>query len=348
MLRFRHLVVIGLTLLVLPTIAQAAKTHKLKKNETLTTLAKKYRVSVAELKAVNNLAGSQVRQGAVLIVPSSSQGSITTQSADATTYKVKKAELLSSISRKTGVSVFELKRINGLTRNRVKPGQVLALRDAGLQVADEALPRQIANRKLQLRHADLFSEKEYESSLAELVEAEPGETVELSRNTELNSENISMLKKSAFGFLGARYRFGGTSRSGLDCSSFVQQVFRELEVSLPRTAREQFEVGSRVASADLQKGDLVFFRTYASFPSHVGIYLGNNRMIHASSRDRRVVISSLNTPYYRARYLGAKRIEKINPTAINLDELILAAEEEIVGNEEQNDALGVKVPISSN
>jgi peptidoglycan DL-endopeptidase LytE len=110
---------------------------------------------------------------------------------------------------------------------------------------------------------------------------------------------------------------------------------------LPRTAREQFERGAEVSHGDLQKGDLVFFRTYASFPSHVGIYLGNNRMIHASSRDRRVVVSTLNTPYYRSRYLGAKRIAKVNPSTFNLDELMLGVEEELEDDAPQNDMLGV-------
>ena len=165
--------------------------------------------------------------------------------------------------------------------------------------------------------------------------------MDLSRSTELKVDNIKELKKSAYGFLGTRYRFGGSSRSGIDCSSFVQKVFGELEVSLPRTAREQFEVGNAVAPGDLQKGDLIFFSTYASYASHVGIYLGNNKMIHASSRDRRVVISSMNTSYYRSRFLGAKRITKVNPDVFSLDDLILGVEEENPDDAAENDALGL-------
>ena len=340
---------LAVALLVLPTLAFGAKTHKLKRNETLTSLAKRYHVSVSELKAVNNLTGNQVKRGTVLIIPPPVESSSQVDNESAATYKVKKGETLTKIAKKTGVSVFELKRLNGLTRNNVKPGRVLALRETEkAEQAEASAEPKLSSRKLQLRHPDLFSEKEYESTLAELVEPEQAGVVDLQKNTELNPENMKLLKKSAFGFLGTRYRFGGTSKKGLDCSSFVQQVFRELDVALPRTAREQFEVGNRVLTTDLQKGDLVFFRTYASFPSHVGIYLGNNRMIHASSRDRRVVISALNTPYYRSRYLGAKRIEKINPASFNLDELIIAAEEEIVGDEEQNDNLGVSAATSSN
>jgi cell wall-associated NlpC family hydrolase len=160
---------------------------------------------------------------------------------------------------------------------------------------------------------------------------------------ELKADNVKMLKNKAYGFLGIRYRFGGSSKRGIDCSSFVQQVFREMEVSLPRTAREQFAIGHEVPPSDLQKGDLIFFRTYASFPSHVGIYLGNNRMIHASSRDRRVVISPLNTPYYRARFIGAKRIAKINPETFRFDDLISGIEEESVDDAPINDTLGLSL-----
>jgi peptidoglycan endopeptidase LytE len=104
------------------------------------------------------------------------------------------------------------------------------------------------------------------------------------------------------------YRFGGTTLWGLDCSGFVQKTFSFLKLDLPRSAREQFREGEKVAKADLIAGDLVFFRTYAKYPSHVGIYLGDNRFIHASSRDRKVTIDSLDEPYYKEHFLGAKRL----------------------------------------
>lgn len=113
----------------------------------------------------------------------------------------------------------------------------------------------------------------------------------------------------AYRLIGAKYHFGGNDISGIDCSSFVQRVYSLLKISIPRTAREQFRVGKEVSSKEIQKGDLLFFHTYANFPSHVGIYLGDNRMIHASSGSHRVTISSMDTPYYRSRFLGARRLE---------------------------------------
>jgi cell wall-associated NlpC family hydrolase len=105
------------------------------------------------------------------------------------------------------------------------------------------------------------------------------------------------------------YVFGGNSpRLGLDCSSFTMYVYRKLGIKLPRTARAQFNVGIPVDVKSLKVGDLVFFRTYARFPSHVGIYIGNGKFIHFSSLFHGLAISSLSDRYYRKRFIGAKRV----------------------------------------
>lgn len=334
-----RIAVICLIILTFPAFVFAAKTHRIKKNENLYSLAKKYHVTLADLKSANNLVSNHVKPGDVIIIPprSAAAGSDGSGKIASSTYKVRKGDTLARIARKTGVSAGELKRLNSLGKKRVRPGQVLVLKDSTAEA--DAKPR--VAEKMQLRYNDLFNEKDYEQSLADLTDPDPNMPVDLTKNLELKADNIKMLKSSAYGFLGTRYRFGGSSRSGIDCSSFVQHVFRELEVSLPRTAREQFEVGHEVAPGDLQKGDLLFFRTYAPFPSHVGIYLGDNRMIHASSRDRRVVISPMNTPYYRSRFIGAKRIGKINPDTFKFDDLVAGIEEELPDDTQQNDTLGL-------
>lgn len=325
-------------LLSIPTAAFAAKTHKVKKNETLASLAAKYHVSVNDLKAVNNSHSSNVKPGDTLVIPprgSSKSETVESASASDDTYKVKKGDTIAKVAKKTGVPVAELKRLNGLAKGKLKPGQILALHDS----EPEVKPGKSVAAKPTLRYADLLSEKEYEQSLADLFDQD-SVNLHAQKAPDFKSDNVKLLKTKAYGFLGTRYRFGGSSRNGLDCSAFVQKVFNEMEVSLPRTAREQFEKGELVNRGDMQKGDLVFFRTYASFPSHVGIYLGGNRMIHASSRDRRVVISSVDTPYYRSRFIGAKRISKISPDRFNLDELMLGVEEEIPEDALKNDMLG--------
>lgn len=123
-------------------------------------------------------------------------------------------------------------------------------------------------------------------------------------NIEPNRE----IYKYAIGLLGTRYKFGGESINGIDCSSFVQNVFELAGYKMPRTAREQARYGYFVRKEDIKPGDLLFFATYASFPSHVGIYIGDGKMIHASSRGNKIEVSSINQDYYQKRFLFAKRI----------------------------------------
>jgi cell wall-associated NlpC family hydrolase len=115
------------------------------------------------------------------------------------------------------------------------------------------------------------------------------------------------LTRNAMRFLGVPYVYGGTSSNGFDCSGYVQHVFAMLGYHIPRTADAQYYAGKRIAGQSMAPGDLVFFQTYASGPSHVGIYLGNDRFVHASS-SRGVTVSSLHESYWSARYLGAKRL----------------------------------------
>ncbi len=120
----------------------------------------------------------------------------------------------------------------------------------------------------------------------------------------------------AIGFLGIRYRFGGSSIRGMDCSAFVQRVYAMAGIPLPRTARAQAQYGITVSRENLKPGDLLFFQTYARFPSHVGIYIGNGKMIHASSASRRIVISDINKDYYLRHFLFAKRIFLYDPKIV--------------------------------
>ena len=109
--------------------------------------------------------------------------------------------------------------------------------------------------------------------------------------------------------LGVDYKYGGKSPDeGFDCSGLVYYSFRQAGVSLPRTAMGQYRYTRPVKKSHLRRGDLVFFRIYRSRISHVGIYLGNKRFIHAPSTGKSVSIASLDTPYWRKRFIRAGRI----------------------------------------
>ncbi len=116
------------------------------------------------------------------------------------------------------------------------------------------------------------------------------------------------LVEQAMTYLGTPYRRGGTSRSGVDCSGLTGAVYGEQGLDLPRTAAEQFREGVPVAENDLRPGDLVFFRdTYKRGISHVGIFIGDGRFLHAAGRRHGVIVSELARPYYHLRYAGARR-----------------------------------------
>lgn len=121
----------------------------------------------------------------------------------------------------------------------------------------------------------------------------------------------SELAMEAIGLLGVHYRYGGMSpENGLDCSGLVQYVFqRAWGKKLPRTAEEISRVGERVDRSDLQPGDLVFYNTLKRGFSHVGIYLGDNKFIHAPSSGGEVRIESMDLAYWKRRFNGARRIE---------------------------------------
>lgn len=116
--------------------------------------------------------------------------------------------------------------------------------------------------------------------------------------------------RGALPYRGMPYRMGATGRGAFDCSAFVRHVFAKAGKKLPRTAAEQYQVGNKVDKAELRPGDIVFFKnTYKRGISHVGIYIGNGRFIHASSGSGGVTTSSLSDDYYVKHWAGAKRLD---------------------------------------
>lgn len=120
--------------------------------------------------------------------------------------------------------------------------------------------------------------------------------------TTPRTEIVATAKK----YLGVPYVWGGTSADGFDCSGLVQTVFAENGVSLPRGAGDQYRKGRKIAKGGLKPGDLVFFHTYTSGPSHVGIYAGDGKFIHAESSPRGVTVTPLSETYWNERFLGAR------------------------------------------
>lgn len=134
---------------------------------------------------------------------------------------------------------------------------------------------------------------------------------------EVPAFEVQEMLDTALSYLGVPYRFGGASpRTGFDCSGLVNHVFRQaFGLSLPRTAREIARNGAAVARGELLPGDLVFFNTRGFLNSHVGIYLGDSKFVHAPNARGRVRIDDLDDTYYRTRFNGARRISATDADA---------------------------------
>ncbi len=129
-------------------------------------------------------------------------------------------------------------------------------------------------------------------------------------NTEVESLPNKYLLESVDEWYGVRYRVGGNTTKGVDCSGFTVAVYAAVYgIMLPRVSREQFRTSRRISTTELKEGDLVFFDTrFRGSVSHVGVYLGNNKFAHASV-SKGVMVNDLFEPYYLKRFVGAGRID---------------------------------------
>ncbi|PYE55282.1 C40 family peptidase [Deinococcus yavapaiensis] len=191
-------------------------------------------------------------------------------SASAETYVVKAGDTLSNVARKFNTDPVQLMRTNGLSSSTIQIGQKL-------QVPGAAKSTQPAN------------------------------TIPMASKSG-TSDRTGVVRAAAMRFMGIRYRLGALGAGGIDCSAFTQAVLRQMGVQLPRTARQQFAVGTPVTKSDLRAGDLVFFNTLGNGVSHVGVYLGGGQFAHANSYQGRTVVEDINQMYYRYRYVGARRV----------------------------------------
>jgi cell wall-associated NlpC family hydrolase len=292
----------------------AESRYIVKKGDTFSKIARKFRINPGELRNANNLNSDKLSVGRKLVLPGKGARSAAsavskkrtspapetettafnkTEDEDMETgyvyHRFQKGETLAFIAKKYGLTVRELRTINDLKRKKLAQGQNLIVGNT-VNDSDDTGPR---SRKI--KRIDISGKIEQVKALSESPEL-----------TEMSAKDRLLL--FAEKMLDLPYKFGANGVLGLDCSSFVQTVYSLIDMPLPRSAREQFKVGEKIAKHELKSGDLLFFRTYARFPSHVGIYIGDNLFIHASSVSKKVRIDSLDRPYYVKRYIGAKRL----------------------------------------
>ena len=118
----------------------------------------------------------------------------------------------------------------------------------------------------------------------------------------------STLLLAAQSRIGAPYKYGGSGPDAFDCSGLVSYAYRQIGVAVPRTAAQQFAAATPVKRSDLRPGDLVFFRLDSRAVSHVGIYAGDGRFVHAPQRGGNVRLASLDDDYFRRSFAGGGRL----------------------------------------
>lgn len=338
MAKILYVTICFMLLFVFSTNANAQK-HKVKKGETLYDIAKNNGVSVKDIKKTNKLSTARIHPGDVIVIPgkpafrkkdkhkrlakavtnkSIKSNELPEANPDLNPHIVERGENLYRIALKFGISVKEIKKINKLKGNSIKAGQKILV---PVVEHEEELPDMPEESVIETDVAAVSSGEEFQNEDENALN-----NVLAKNNVDAVTENgdpqnwLYLIDK-AMDYLGVPYRFGGSSLKGIDCSAFVQTVYKYFSIDLPRTAREQFKAGVKVSKKEqLRIGDLIFFRTYAKFPSHVGIYVGEGKMIHASSREKKVTITSINEPYYVKRYIGAVRLPENLPN-MNAEDL---------------------------
>jgi cell wall-associated NlpC family hydrolase len=186
-------------------------------------------------------------------------------------------------------------------------GEVLSRNAAGVAVisVDDAYGMESTN----------IESNSAESNNAETIKIEASDnntndTVVTPTSWQVKTQEVLI---KALSLTGIKYTWGGKSpETGFDCSGFVSYVFRHaVNLSLPASALALSQIGKTVTKNELQPGDLVFFNTLQSTFSHVGIYIGDNKFIHAPRTGRTVSVASLKNSYWASHFTGAQRLEKL-------------------------------------
>ncbi|SFK24358.1 peptidoglycan endopeptidase LytE [Halobacillus dabanensis] len=262
-------------------------TYTVKSGDSLWVIANRHSLSVSKLKSLNNLTGNIIHPGQKLTITGSSSSSNSTDTSSSSnssssaspsqtsTYTVKSGDSLWLIANNHGTSVSNLKNINGLSSSTIYVGQKL-------KVSGEA------------SSSNSSSDSSHTST---------------TNTSSSNSGFVDGLIQEAKKHIGTPYRWAGTSPAGFDCSGFLQYVYAQEGVSIPRTVASIYADSrmSSVSGSNRQVGDIVFFETYKPGASHAGIYVGDNQFIHTGSTNG-VEISSLSSNYWSQRYIGTKRL----------------------------------------
>ena len=267
-----------------PVMAEEVS-YTVMQGDTLWDIAQQYHIEVATIQSLNGLTGDSLQIGQKLvIIPNDTQTAMAKSVAAETPtaepaaptipavyYTVKAGDTLWDIANLNGTTVDTIRSLNGLSGDALEIGQVLMLA------------------------AERAAGSEYEQA---------------SRGGDRTpTQGAAGVLDYAASYLGTPYAYGGSGPGGFDCSGFTSYVFKHFGINLSRSADAQYANGTPVTQAELQPGDLVFFRCNGGKIDHVGIFVSDRTFIHSSSpRSGGVIYTSLDESFYSRSYAGAVRV----------------------------------------
>lgn len=264
--------------------------YTVKRGDTLYSIAKKYKMKTAKLRKLNNLIRHpKLKPGMELTVVGTK--AVVEKRKIQTKYAVRKGDTLWKIANKFNLTIAQLKLLNPKIRTRaLRRGSILNIS----KKKAIALAKDAKKRKKPSRLSGVLARYQRSS------------------NSSNSSNSSSSVVSYAKRFLGTRYVWGASRPGAFDCSGFTQYVMKKVKGRvIPRVSRRQAYYGRYITRRNLRAGDLIFFDTSKrrrGYVNHVAIYIGNNMFIHASSAKHRVVITSLNKPFYSQRFMWGRRI----------------------------------------
>lgn len=304
--------------LVLLALAQSPNTYTVQAKDTLFSIAKRFGTSVEVLLKLNNLTAPTLEVGQVLRLP-----------VPTVSYTVQPKDTLFSIAKKNNSTVDAIVQENNLQGVALKVGQVLRIpqgvsMDQGGSISSQPLPvSSVPQPPAPFLPPSALTPTPTLTPIAALPNPTPPEPPkpadpalppadpQRAEPSDTDYDPTNPLIQVVLKYLGLPYVYGSSSDLAVDCSAFVQKIYADLGVKIPRTSRDQWAALATVQGA-MHQGDLVFFSFGGSQIDHVGIYLGRGVFAHANSYGSRVVIESLDSPYYKKVYRGAKRVELNN------------------------------------
>lgn len=327
----------------------AAVKYTIGKGDSLWTIARKHDTHVRDILKANHIkVGEPLHMGMTIVVPAPKSAVKPVQTAHKpcahpariaakpsskhskpapkvagtfTHFKISEGDSLWTIARHYSIHVKDIVAANNLQCGEVlKLGKVLVIPITASQKKQMAMAQhnkrvaQINHQKrlAQLRHKQRIASKAKRNWVAKhnsKSHHDKWQPIQVASADIGGSDRGSKVVRKALAYRGARYRRGGTSAAGFDCSGFTRFVYSRNGVSLPHSSRAQSHVGRPVGKGSLKAGDLVFFSTYRRGVSHVGIYIGGGRFVHAATYGRGVRTDSLGESYYCSRYRGARRVQ---------------------------------------